>query len=97
MGTKKPSYKCEECHVGEGKVTGLSGDLLCLDCARKQRQAACDQATFVKKPVSDSVASDAILGHFSSQEISNAKDILWEKCDVTIIGDKLKRRDSSVR
>ena len=39
----------------------------------------------------------AILEHFSLQEISNAKDILWEKCDVTIIGDKLKRRDSSVR
>ena len=39
----------------------------------------------------------AILGHFSLQEISNAKDILWEKCDVTIIGDKLKRRDFSVR
>ena len=39
----------------------------------------------------------AILGHFSSQDINSAKDTPWEKSDVAVIGDKLKRRDSSVR
>ena len=39
----------------------------------------------------------AVLGHFSSQEVINSKDLLWETCDMTVIGEKFKRKDSQVR
>ena len=37
MGTKKPPYKCEEYHVGEGKVTGLSGDVCVCEYGLKHK------------------------------------------------------------
>ena len=39
----------------------------------------------------------AVLGHFKSQEVINSKDLLWETCDMTLIGEKFKRKDSQVR
>ena len=39
----------------------------------------------------------AVLGYFSEDEIVKAKDKLWNKCGSEIIGDKPRRKDSSVR
>lgn len=40
---------------------------------------------------------NAALGYFSNQDIQNAKDSLWDNSDTSIIGDKQRRKDSSVR
>ena len=38
-----------------------------------------------------------VLGNFTAQAVNSSKDLLWEKCDLSIIGEKVKRRDSQVR
>ena len=135
MGPRNGPQRCGECQVGVGVVIGMSGDLVCADCADKQRINArgliSNEITSVKKPFSgpsttslstvqsskDEIIFNALLayvlftsqnssnesiklaviGHFCDQDIATAKDILWEKCDSTIIGEKQKRRGSSVR
>ena len=50
MGPRNGPQKCEEC--GVGLTTGMSGDLVCLDCAEKQRRNASqmsNETTSVKK------------------------------------------------
>ena len=128
MGPRNGPQKCEECQVGVGVTTGMSGDLVCLDCAEKQRRNASqmsNETTCVKKsgqvpscnplsneqPLNQEVIFNAllsyvffasrnstidsiklaVLGNFSTQDISAAKDILWDKCDCSIIGEKKKR------
>ena len=39
----------------------------------------------------------AVLGHFTAAAISKAKDILFEKCDNTVIGKKQRRNSTMVR
>ena len=134
MGPRNRPQKCEECQVGVGVTTGMSGDLVCLDCAEKQTRNASqmsNEITNVKKsgqlpssnPLSDEQRLNqevifnallsyvffasrnstiesiklAVLGNFSTQDISAAKEKLWDKCDCSIIGEKQKRRDSCVR
>ena len=41
--------------------------------------------------------SKAVLGHFTPEQIFNAKEVLWGKCDVKVIGQKVRRRGSNVR
>ena len=40
---------------------------------------------------------NAVLGYFANDQIQGAKDCLWENCNTPIIGDKQRRKDSSVR
>ena len=40
---------------------------------------------------------NAVLGHFTEEQISLAKDILWSHCDSKIIGLRPKRKDSPSR
>lgn len=40
---------------------------------------------------------NAVLGHFTMEQIIEAKDELWANGDSNVIGDKLRRKDSSVR
>ena len=44
----------------------------------------------------DNIKRD-VLGYFSEEDISKAKDNLWDKCGPEIIGDKPRRKGSSVR
>ena len=39
----------------------------------------------------------AVLEHFTPDQISDAKDALWEHCDTSIIGKKINRNDSTGR
>ena len=39
----------------------------------------------------------AVMGHFTEIQISEAKDMLWTFCGTRIIGDKKSRRDSNFR
>lgn len=41
----------------------------------------------------------AALGHFSPDQISHAKNLIWDKCSdhINIIGEKIKRKDSTTR
>ena len=41
--------------------------------------------------------SKAVLGHFTPEQIFNAKEVLWGKCDIKVIGQKVRRRGSNVR
>ena len=41
--------------------------------------------------------SKAVLGHFTPEQIFNAKEVLWGKCDVKVLGQKVRRRGSNVR
>ena len=40
---------------------------------------------------------NAVLGHFTDAQINNSKFMLWNKCDMGIIGEKPRRKDSSMR
>ena len=40
---------------------------------------------------------NAILGHFSNEAITDAKNSLWANSDNTVIGEKPRRKDSVVR
>lgn len=40
---------------------------------------------------------NVILGHFTTEQIVEAKDVLWAKADESIIGEKKKRIDSTGR
>ena len=39
----------------------------------------------------------AVLGHFSLNQVIEAKTTLWNVADTQIIGDKMKRKDSTAR
>lgn len=39
----------------------------------------------------------AVFGHFAPEQVSTAKNLLWEKCGIPIIGEKHKRKDSATR
>ena len=39
----------------------------------------------------------AVMGHFTEIQISEAKDMLWTFCGTQIIGDKKSRKDSNFR
>ena len=39
----------------------------------------------------------AVLGHFSNEDITRTKDSLWTHCGSGIIGEKPRRKDSSTR
>ena len=39
----------------------------------------------------------AVLGHFAEEQIIQSKDLLWYKCDLRIIGEKPRRKDSVMR
>ena len=39
----------------------------------------------------------AVLGHFSNEDIVGTKDSLWTNCGSGIIGEKPRRKDSSTR
>ena len=54
-------------------------------------------ATYAMENSSYDTTKAAILGHFCAQDINNAQDSLWDKCGVSVIGGKPKRRDSSIR
>ena len=54
-------------------------------------------ATYAMQNSSYDTTKAAILGHFCAQDINNAKDSLWDNCGVSVIGEKPKRRDSSIR
>ena len=40
---------------------------------------------------------NAIMGHFTTEQIYEGKDTLWSHCDITLIGDKQSWKDSTVR
>ena len=40
MASRNQANKCEECQQAQGTTTGLSGDLLCHNCADQQSKAA---------------------------------------------------------
>ena len=44
-----------------------------------------------------SAVKRAVLGHFTDEKVSQAKDILFENCEKEIIGDKKKRVTTSAR
>ena len=44
-----------------------------------------------------SAVKRAVLGHFTDEKVSQAKDILFDNCDKEIIGDKKKRVTTSAR
>ena len=38
-----------------------------------------------------------VLGHFTSSDVISSKDLLWDSCDISVIGEKLKRKGTQVR
>ena len=72
MRHRKAPSKCEECHVKEGITTGLSGDLLCLECFELQRRNATQQ-TNVKVKVTDTKKTLVLQAVRTLRSLSRAK------------------------